>query len=160
MTVETSPNQTIYVGDSGNVIQRIRGHCAGNVESSALRRSIAKARKYGIDTSKRDSGSIRVRIVEPTDGERKVSAYIQSGQWKFILCDSTEKARDFQWYAIEKLNHRLNEDRKPWDKEHEQEYESLLKRLQNSRACTCNELKDETSGPGVYVFCHQKLPTD
>jgi len=44
----------IYVGDSKDVIKRIRtNHCKGNVEASALRKYVAEALGYRIKITKR-----------------------------------------------------------------------------------------------------------
>ena len=101
----------IYVGDARDIIKRIKtNHCVGNVEGSALRRHVAVAKNYKIKTSKRSSGSTKVRIDSnnPQIEENEITKYIRSGQWKLIICDSYEEAHDFQWYAIEKLNPFLN----------------------------------------------------
>jgi len=151
----------VYVGDSRDVVKRIlTNHCSGNVEASALRRYIAEAKGYKIKSTKRSSGSTKVRIdlPSPRTGEMNVSNYIRSGNWRYVLCDSYSEANDFQWYAIEKLNPFLNRDRKPWDHGKIMRYQTLLSRLTNSMGLNCDELKGIQSGPGVYVLYHQQRP--
>ena len=80
----------IYVGDSGNVVNRILGdHCSGNVEGLELRHLVAEAKGYAFTRSRRSSGSTRVRIdlPDPREGEAHVSTYIRSGRWKYVICD-------------------------------------------------------------------------
>ena len=64
----------VYVGDSRDVVKRIIVcHCNGNVEASALRKAVAEAMGYRLKKSRRESGSIRVRIdlPNPNEGEAK-----------------------------------------------------------------------------------------
>lgn len=152
---------TIYVGDAGNLIGRVRSqHCSGNVEGSALRRHVALRKGYRLIATKRMSGSTRVRLdlPNPRDGERDISSYIRSGKWRYCLCDSPTEASDFQWYVIEKLNPLLNVKRLSWNQNSRGKYESLLKKLIASREFTCDELKNQPTGPGVYVLYHDLEP--
>jgi hypothetical protein len=122
----------IYVGDSKNVVNRIRtNHCSGNVESSAMRLHIAEAKRYTFKRSRRTSGAMRVRInlPNPSEGEADVSRYIRSGWWKYVICDSDDEARDFQWYAINHFRPILNKDGRSWGKEYVSRYEKLLRPL-------------------------------
>ena len=151
----------IYVGDSTDVIKRIRtNHCSGNVEASALRKYIAVAKGYRIKSTKRSSGSIRVRIdlPNPRNGEIDVSGYIRSGKWKYVICNSYVEANDFQWYVIDQLKPLLNRILKPWNRENLKRYQSLLTKLTSSPEINYNQLSSMESGPGVYVFYHQKKP--
>ncbi len=151
----------VYVGDSRDVVKRIRtNHCSGNVEASALRRYIAETKGYKIKSTKRSSGSTRVRIdlPNPRKGEMNVSDYIRSGKWRYVICDSYAEANDFQWYAIEQLNPLLNKYRKPWNRENIMVYQTLLSRLTNSLEVKCDQLHCMQSGPGVYVLYHNKRP--
>jgi hypothetical protein len=96
----------VYVGDAKDVVKRIRSdHCNGNVEASALRKSVAIAKGYLLKKTKRPSGSTRIRIdlPVPRKGETCISGYIQSSEWRFVLCASSMEAKDFQWYAIDQL---------------------------------------------------------
>jgi len=149
----------IYVGDARDVIKRIRtNHCSGNVEASALRRHVAEAKGYKIKSTKRLSGSMRVRInlPNPQNGEMDVSNYIRSGEWKYVIWNSYAEANDFQWYVIDQLKPLLNKDHKSWDPENRQRYQSLLTRLTSSPPLNCDQLHGMRSGPGVYVFYHQR----
>ena len=151
----------IYVGDSKDVIKRIRtNHCRGNVEASALRKYVAEALGYRIKITKRPSGSRRVRIdlPDPRRGEKDVSDYIRSGKWRYVLCISSVEAEDFQWYVIDQLNPLLNRERKPWNHGNLQKYHSLLVQLKSSSALNYKQLSYMKSGPGVYVLHHQRKP--
>lgn len=151
----------IYVGDAKDVVKRIlTNHCSGNIEGSALRRHISEAKGYRIKLTRRPSGSTRVRIdlPNPSDGEGEVSAYIRSGEWRFVLCDSYTEANDFQWFAIEQLKPHLNRDRRPWNSRNLQKYQSLLAKLTSSPGQKCDQLRGLRSGPGVYVLYHQFEP--
>jgi len=151
----------IYVGDSKNIVNRIRAnHCSGNVESSAMRRHIAEAKGYTFKRSRRTGGAMRVRIdlPNPREGEADVSRYIRSGRWKYVICDSDDEARDFQWYAIDHLRPILNKDGRSWKKENVSRFEKLLRALEGAEALSCDQLKGRQSGPGVYVFLHEHRP--
>ena len=151
----------IYVGDSSNVVNRIRtNHCAGNVEGSAMRRHVADAKGYTIKRSRRTGGSMRVRIdlPNPSEGEADVSRYIRSGRWKYVICDSDDEACDFQWYVIDHLRPILNKDGRSWKKEYISRYEKQLRALEEAETLSCDQLKGRQSGPGVYVFLHEHRP--
>jgi len=151
----------IYVGDTHDVLKRIRtNHCRGNVEASAFRRHVAKAKGYKLKSSRRKSGStkIRIDIPNPRIGEKDVSDYIRSGMWRCVICDSYAEAHDFQWYVIDLLNPLLNKERKPWNRRNEQRYQELFDKLTNSPRLKCNHLSGVQSGPGVYVFNHHQSP--
>jgi hypothetical protein len=88
----------IYVGDAGDIIKRIKtNHCSGNVEGSALRSHVAEAIGYKIKSTKRSTGSTRYRIElpDPREGEKHVSDYIRSGEWRYVVCNSYAEAKDF-----------------------------------------------------------------
>ena len=151
----------IYVGDSRDVVKRIRyNHCRGNVEASALRRYIAEAKGYKIKSTKRSSGSTRIRIdlPDPKFGEREITDYIRGGTWRYVICDSYFEASDFQWYAIEQLNPLLNKDRGSWNKGNHERYQALLERLTDYVELRCDQLSSMPSGSGVYVLYHYKYP--
>ena len=151
----------IYVGDTGNVVRRITGnHCSGNVEASKLRESIAEAIGYGIKKTRRASGKTRKRIdlPKPIFGERAVSAYVASGHWQFVRCDSKEEANDFQWFVIATLKPALNRESRPWKEALLDRFEILLVQLQKENPCPKAQISSSASWPGVYVFHHQHLP--
>ena len=162
--VKTQENKnliTIYVGDARNIVTRIlRNHCRGNVEGSALRKHIAEAMGYRIIRTRRPSGSVRVRIGMPNPriGEGRVSAYIQTGRWKYAICESYNEAHDFQWYVIEMLNPLLNKERKQWKIDKKHRYTILFQKLSSSPLLYCKQLYGQATGPGVYVFYHNMLP--
>lgn len=151
----------IYVGDSRDVIKRIRtNHCGGNVEASAFRRHVAEAKGYEIKSTKRSSGSTRVRIAlpDPKVGEENVSDYIHSGKWRYVICNSYVEANNFQWYAIDQLKPILNKYCKLWNHGNLQRYQILLNQLIDSYLLSCDQLYGIQSGSGVYIFYHQQRP--
>ena len=151
----------VYVGDAGDVINRVRSqHCSGNVEGSALRRHVAQKKGYRLVSTKRLSGSTRLRVdlPSPREGEKQISAYIRSGRWRYCLCASAAEASDFQWYVIEKVIPLLNVNRRPWDQKARAKYETLLDRLVSSREFSCEELKSQPTGPGVYALYYEFEP--
>ena len=151
----------VYVGDSSDVIKRIRtNHCSGNVEGSAFRKHVAAGMGFGISRTKRSSGSTRVRLDldDPSAGERTITKYVRSGFWKVMICDSYEEAHDFQWYAIQKLDPPLNKDVQPYDQAREERYTKILRQLVDSDPIPFDELSSVPTGPGVYVFHHDELP--
>jgi hypothetical protein len=157
----------IYVGDSGrgggDVVSRVTGtHCAGNVEGSALRRHVAERMGYPILRTKRPGGSTKVRLdlLDPRIGEEKVSNYIRSGAWKYVVCRDYEEAHDFQGFVIERLHPLLNVHRPAWRTEREPRYQALLDRLLSAPAVPCGELRGKPTGPGVYVLYHQLEPEE
>jgi len=153
----------MYVGDSRNVVKRIiMCHCNGNVEASALRKAIAEAMGYRLRKSRRKSGSVRVRIdlSNPNEGEAKISSYIRSGKWKYVVCHSYAEAHDFQWYAISQLKPLLNKRIKPWDTSRSERYQELFTQMLKSQPLGCNELYGRPTGPGVYLLLHQHAPSE
>ncbi|MCI0693783.1 hypothetical protein L0337_17470, partial [candidate division KSB1 bacterium] len=127
--------------------------CAGNVEGSALRRHVASHKGYTLLRTKRANGSFRVRLDLPYPGvgEKEISTYLKSGQWKFVICDSYEEASDFQWYLIERLKPLLNKIHKSWNKQFLLKYSVLLNILEVSSGSDYYQLCNMRSGPGVYV---------
>ena len=153
----------IYVGESGDVLRRIQtNHCSGNVEASAFRKHVAAAMGYKIKKTKRVSGPTRVRIdlPNPRVGEDSVSNYIRSGEWRYVICNSHNEAKDFQWYVIDQLGPLLNRDRRPWSEKNLQRYQFLLAELRSSPAMNCGQFGGMRSGPGVYVFYHRQMPSN
>src|SRR5439155_14880993 len=91
----------IYAGDAGRVSRRVlQSHSSGNVEGSALRQHVAARLGYRLHKSRRAKGSTKIRLdmPNPKEGEDAISAYIRSGRWRFVACDSASEAEDFQWY--------------------------------------------------------------
>jgi len=153
----------VYVGDASDVVKRIsENHCKGNVEASALRRHIAEAMGYKFKRVRRPSGSVRIRIdiADPKSGEERVSNYICSGKWKYVICESYGEAHDFQWYVIDKLNPLMNKDRRPWNHISVKRYGDIFSHLINCPPLSWKQLQNRRSGPGVYVLLHQKLPKE
>lgn len=153
----------IYVGDAGDVVKRIlTNHCSGNVEASALRRAVAEDMGYRLIRTRRQSGSIRVRIdlFNPRDGENMVSAYVQSGEWKYVICESYSEAHGFQWYVIAQLKPLLNRNFQPWNAQKTSRYQFLLHQLLMSEPLSYGMLRNKHSGPGVYVLFHKQMPKD
>ena len=75
--------QIIYIGDANNLLKRIKSnHSSGNVEGSALRQHIAEAMGYKLKSTKRPSGSTRIRIdsQEPRQGAPRTEDPALRGQ--------------------------------------------------------------------------------
>jgi hypothetical protein len=62
------------------------------------------------------------------------------------------------WYAIEKLNPLLNVERRAWNQDSQGKYEGLLRKLVASRDFTCDDLKMQPTGPGIYILYHDRRP--
>jgi len=155
----------IYVGDAGDVVKRIlTNHCSlsSNVEASALRIAVAESMGYRLRRTRRPSGSTKVRIdlPNPREGENMVSAYIRSGEWKYVICESYDEAHDFQWCVIDQLKPILNKKVQSWDIQKNLRYQSLVKQLLLSNPLSYTELSKEHSGPGVYVLFHGLTPKE
>lgn len=154
-------NKLVYIGDSGDVVKRIRtNHCSGNVEGSAFRLHVAAAMGFTTIRTKRPSGATKVRLdlLDPLGGERAITQYARSGVWRVLLCDSYHEAHDFQWYAIDDLKPALNRDFRAWEQANRERYAQLLQVLLESNAVPYNRLPELRSGPGVYAFYHDRLP--
>jgi len=151
----------MYVGDSSNVINYIRyTHCSGDVEGSSIRFHIAECMGYSFIRIKRPSGSYRLQIDSPSRKaeEAKITNYIRSGKWRYVLCQSYQEAHDFQWYVIDKLKPLLNKHCETWDKTKIQRYNQLFSQFQQCSTLSYVQLKGMPSGPGVYVFYHDQIP--
>ena len=151
----------IYAGDAGDIVKRIRSnHCGGNVEASALRKHIAENMGYPMKIIRRSSGSYRVRLdlPDPKAGEQDISAYLRSGMWKFVICDSHREAQDFQWYVIDVLKPLLNVLHDSWNRENLVRYQALLTELMSAPGKNREQLKNTASGSGVYVLFHEAAP--
>lgn len=155
--------QIIYIGDANNLLKRIKSnHSSGNVEGSALRQHIAEAMGYKLKSTKRPSGSTRIRIdsQEPRQGEKKVSDYIRSGKWRIIILGNYKTANDFQWFAIDKLRPFLNRTRKDYNQTNITLYTSHLQNLTNSSLLDYEDVSNIKSEPGVYIFYHSSIPKE
>ena len=88
----------IYVGDGSKIGERIKNnHCNGNVEGFSLRKHIAS--NLGFEKRPR----VKLNVPNPKVGENKISNYLQSGEWKYLICETAEIAKDFQFYVIQNL---------------------------------------------------------
>ena len=148
-----------YVGDSKGLRNRVRQHCIGNVESSALRKTIATEMGFEIISVKRPSGS-RKLTVSPPSAEQTISAYIQSGVWRVIVCGTAEEARDFQWYAIDKKRPHLNKYMQFWDESSEELYKNLLDNLLKSAQIEFESTLEVPTESGVYSLWHEQNPEE
>lgn len=150
----------IYVGDANDVVRRIREHCSGNVEGSALRKAVARSRGYPLSVTRRQSGTKRIRIdsAKSSKGEDDISSYLASGTWAWVVCDSPMESRGFQWYAIDALKPVLNTDTRTWNQTARARYVSLLQQLEQCMPLRSSDLAGRTSGQGVYVFHHNQRP--
>jgi hypothetical protein len=148
-----------YVGDSKGLRSRVRQHCIGNVESSALRKTIATAMGFEIISTKRPSGSRKISV-ESASTEQIISAYIQSGSWRVVVCATSDEAREFQWYAIDKLRPPLNKLMQFWEEEFEAEYENLLNTLLESAQIQFETTLEISRESGVYSLWHEQSPVE
>ncbi len=152
----------IYVGDGGDIIKRIKtNHCSGNVEGSAFRRIVARSKGFVLSSEQRPSGSARVRInsENPLRDEAVVSDYIKSGSWRVVECATSDEARDFQWFAIDRLQPACNVAAKPWDSRRAKRYDKLLRELLAAPALSFVEVRSSSlKSPGVYMFEHVHRP--
>ena len=152
----------IYVGDGSDMIGRIKSnHCSGNVEGSALRQCVAKAKGFQLSCEKRPSGAVKIRIAspDPRRDENIVSVYIRAGSWRLVSCDSYDEAHDFQWFVIEHLNPLCNVTRKAWDQGKAVRYQQLLGHLTTSSLMSYADVRvSRLKLPGVYVLEHPNRP--
>lgn len=152
----------IYVGDASDMVNRIKSnHCSGNIEASALRRCVARAKGFALASQKRSSGSTRVRIDSPDRrrAEKGVSEYIRAGLWRLVSCDNYQEAHDFQWFVIERLDPSCNVTHKTWDRGRATRYQELLRRLMTSAPMTyAGVCASPLKAPGVYVLEHENPP--
>lgn len=152
----------IYIGDASNVVNRIlTNHCSGNVEGSALRKAVAEAMGYHITRTRRQSGSTRIRIdlPNPREGESRVSEYIRSGNWRYIICLSYNEAHDFQYYMIDQLKPLLNRKCEAWNTGNLKRYEDLFNQLEKSSLLNYSQLRGRKSGHGAYVLYYEQKPS-
>ena len=148
-----------YVGDSNNLRNRVRQHCNGNIESSALRKTIAKEMGFEIIKSIRPSGSRKISL-QSDRNEQVVSEYIQSGNWRVIACSSEDYARDFQWYVIDLLRPQLNKYMQFWNRDFEKEYGNKLTLLLDSSEIAFASTLEIAKLPGVYSLWHEQAPAE
>ncbi len=153
----------IYIGDSRNLAKRIfYNHCKGNVEASALRKYIAIEMNFQFRIERRKSGSRRIRVRSPVNGEEIISHYIESGSWKYVVCRTYDEANDFQWYAIDIIKPLLNRRSREWRRDKTGHYNFLLEKLisQESIKCNAGDNLRRLYKPGVYLFLHSVTPRD
>ena len=151
----------IHVGDSGDVVGRIRtNHCSGNVEGSALRKHIARAKGCRLRSTKRPSGSTKRRLdlPDPAAGEQEITQYVRAGRWKYAICSSPQEARDFQWYLINHIRPILNFITRDCNHSNRGRYQELLAAIEHAEALTHDQLKGKRTGPGVYILYHNHPP--
>ena len=148
-----------YAGDSKSIKNRVRQHCTGNVESSALRKTIAIQMGFEIVSKKRKSGSRKYSISQH-NGEEFVSQYLQSGLWKTCVCQSADEARNFQWYVIDKTRPNLNKYMQFWDTNSEEKYEIYLEDLLAEDGIEFQNISALDKSPGVYSLWHNMSPLD
>ena len=153
----------LYVGYSRNFAFQQR-ETRGNVEGSQLRMYIAKEMGSNIKCTERPNGNTKKRIdlPNPQEGEDRVSEYICSGSWKYVICQSLSEAKDFKQYVIDQLEPRFNK-RQSWKREKLQRYEYLYSQLKMSKLLSYRELMVELSEkhpvPCVHVFYHEEIPS-
>jgi hypothetical protein len=153
----------IYIGDGSKIKSRIRNqHCGGNVEGSSLRKHIALNMGFQLTYIQRKSGNRRVRLdlPNPLIGEQRITGYMRSGLWKFVICPPDINARDFQFYAIQNINQTpiLNVNPGKWDASFLNSYQGLLNQLVNCPAQNFVQTENIPNESGVYLFIHDKRP--
>jgi hypothetical protein len=145
-----------YIGDSGNLRQRVRQHCIGNVESSALRKTIATEIGFEIVSTVRPSGSRKITVALD-NAEQVISDYIQSGTWKVVVCHPPSSAKELQWYAIDKLRPPLNKGMNFWDASKENVFSEQLETMLNAEEYEFEETSQlPLRGSGVYSWWHEQ----
>lgn len=139
----------IYVGYSQDIIKRIIDyHCSGNVDNSILRKHVA---------SRITGGNV---LRNNRRLENRVSNYIRSGKWKYVICKSPGEARDFKKYVICQYNPPLNVHRGAWNARNNTRYRGMLRRLEHSAWFTCGSIRNkQTDAAGVCVFYHEREPS-
>jgi arylsulfatase A-like enzyme len=87
-------------------------------------------------------------------------AAVRSGKWKFVNCTSAAEAKDFQFFAIQKINPPtlLNINTGNWDIKKLDRYEQLFEILMNCTPLSYEETKLAPSLPGVYLFLSDTEP--
>ncbi len=153
----------IYIGDGSKIKTRIRNqHCSGNVEGSSLRKHVAKNMGYNLKITIREKGSKKTRldISNPNDGENEINEYMHNGKWKYVNCISAAEAKDFQFFAIQKINPPtlFNINKGSWDIKKTDRYEELFKILINCTPLSYDETKVIPNLPGVYLFLSDTEP--
>ncbi len=153
----------IYIGDGSKIKTRIRNqHCSGNVEGSSLRKHVAKNIGYNLSTTTREKGSAKTRLdlIDPSFGENHINEYMRSGKWKYVNCISAAEAKDFQFFAIQKINPPtlFNINKGSWDIKTKDRYEELFKILIDCPPLSYDETKVIPNLPGVYLFLSDTEP--
>ena len=154
----------IYVGDSIDISSRInKRHCSGNVKTSVFREHIAERLKFPIKREPRLSRygnlytDVYIDLPDRRNAEKQISAYVAEGRWKFVECSSKDEARDFQYYAIKKIEPIFNVKRPTWDVSKEKRYVELFKQLMDCPWHTKSD-KNFPDTPGVYFYGNTRLP--
>ncbi len=147
--------RVVYVGESGRVKYRIlNNHCFGNVDVSALRRSIAKyVFKYEVRKEKCNNKNAKF-LINPLY-ELEITKYVLSGFWKVIFIDDRKEAKDFQYFLINKLKPLLNRMGGIYDTSNEKIYKKWFESLENAPLLSYKEILELECGTGVYVFYHE-----
>ncbi len=151
----------IYVGDSGNVATRVAtNHCSGDVAASHFCKHVACAMGYSVVRAKGTKGKLKWILAseDPTVAKKNIKTYIQSGKWRYVLCESPCEARDFQWYAIKRLNPKLNKERKSCKTIQAERYGQLFDLLIRCPLMNASELRKKAVGPGVYAHYNPSCP--
>jgi hypothetical protein len=87
--------------------------------------------------------------------EQQVSAYIRARFWRYVICQSADEARDFQWFVIERLEPFLNRAADQWNAANLNRYLQLWDQLWANPIVQCGGHKFPAS-PGVYVLCERR----
>lgn len=156
----------LFVGVSGKTQTRINNHRKGNVEGSALRKNIATQFGFKLVKNRRPSGSIKISIdlQNRVEGENLISAYLKSGHWTFIECESSTEAEELKWFILNRVNPKpkLNVDTKGyWDEKKEKRYTELAEILtvnkENGKFLDINDIPQKA---GVHFFINSFEPSE
>jgi hypothetical protein len=104
----------------------------------------------------RENGTWRTRIgfPNPNDGEDRITNYVRTGKWKFIICPRGISAKDFQFYAIQHIFPipLLYIKQGVWDVSMLNTYQILLNQLEDCIALNYNQTTIIPNESGVYLF--------
>ncbi len=97
----------------------------------------------------------------PLIGEQRITNYLRTGKWKFVVCPVGIEAKDFQFYAIQKIKPQpiLNSNQGKWQVDMESIYSKLLNQLINSSNHSYDQTTNIPNEPGVYLFIHEYKPS-
>ncbi|MFM7195612.1 MAG: hypothetical protein ACKOAR_06400 [Bacteroidota bacterium] len=149
-----------YISQSSNLQGRIGLHITGTVQDSVLREKIALRLGFGILKKLNKKGTVvkTIHTDNSSGSEQEVTDIIKKGQWKLIRPGHEVNLADYQRYLNERLSPVLHEPERPWDKQQENVYSELTRRLTESASLKSSDHEMMPELPGIYVFYHHRLP--